>query len=67
MGLFTRRPKVRLEDFCREFYDRNLLHPVAGGINLAQTFAETIKRSVAEVDRRFADVEIELLMAEVTV
>ena len=67
MGFFTSRPKVPLDDFCREFYDTHLLHPVVAGINMARTFSETIKRSVTEVDPQFADVEIELLMAELTV
>ena len=67
MGFFSRRPKVRLDDFCREFYDTHFLHPVVAGINVARTYCETINRSVTEVDPKFADVEIELLMAELTV
>jgi hypothetical protein len=68
MGFFSQRPKVRLDDFCREFYDTHCLHPPeVAGINLALTYCETIKRSITEVDPRFADVDIQLLMAELTV
>ena len=40
---------------------------MVAGINVARTYCETINRSVTEVDPKFADVEIELLMAELTV
>jgi hypothetical protein len=66
MGFFNRKPKVRLEDFCRDFYDRNLLHPEVAGIDLARAFCETIKRLIAEVDPRFDTVDRELLITEIT-
>jgi hypothetical protein len=57
MGFFSRKPKVRLDEFCREFCDTHLLHADVAGI----------KRSITEVEPRFAAVETERLMAEVTV
>jgi hypothetical protein len=57
MGLFSRKPKVRLDEFCRAFYDTHFLHPKVAGINLALSLCETIKQSVTEVEPKFAAVE----------
>lgn len=31
MGLFNRKEKVNLKDFCRDFYDNYILNPTVGG------------------------------------
>jgi hypothetical protein len=67
MGLFSRKPKVRLDEFCREFYNTQLLHPEVAGINPALMACETVKRNIAEVEPRFASVETERLMDEINI
>ena len=38
MGFFSRKPKVRLDEFCREFYDTHFFPPQVAGINLPLSF-----------------------------
>ena len=39
MGLFNRKEKVNLEDFCRDFYDNQILNPKIGvGIEVSNVF-----------------------------
>jgi hypothetical protein len=68
MGFFSKKPRVRLDDFCRDFYDRNILysHPEVARLGYAQVFCDTIKCSIGKVDPRFAAVDSELLKAEMT-
>ena len=66
MGLFTRKPRVRLEVFCREFYERQILNPVVAGMDLSQVYCETVKKNTAEADPRFATVDMERFHSEET-
>jgi hypothetical protein len=66
MGLFSRKQKVRLEDFCRDFYDKNMLNPVIAGMNVGEAYFEAARGSVAEVDPRFKAVDTKTFVAEMT-
>jgi len=66
MGLFSRKQRVQLEEFCREFYDSNLLTPVIGGVDLGENYFQTVKGSIAEVDGKFAAIDSKLFRAEMT-
>ena len=59
MGLFSKKQKVPLEAFCCDFYDRNILNPIIAGVDAGRTYADTVKRSVAEVDAAFAAVDLD--------
>ncbi len=63
MGLFSRKQQVRLEEFCGEFYDKNILAPVLRGVNLGEIIFQTVYKSVTEVDAAFA-VNSDTLFAE---
>jgi len=65
-GLFHRKQKVQLEEFCREFYDENIFTSAIGSWDIAKTYAECVKNSISEVDRTFAAIDTELLHAEMT-
>jgi len=65
-GLFHRKQKVQLEEFCREFYDENIFTSAIGSGDIAKTCTECVKNSVADVDRTFAAIDTELLHAEMT-
>ena len=31
MGLFSQKLKVGVEEFCEQFYDKTIFHPIVGG------------------------------------
>ena len=66
MGLFSRKRKVQLEEFCRAFYDKYVLNPTIAGVDAGEVYAETVRRSIVEVDEGFAAVDTGLLEAKMT-
>lgn len=58
MGFLTRKPKVALEDFCRQFYDSQIFHPVIAGTDVGSVFWETVSTSLTEADSSFATMDI---------
>jgi hypothetical protein len=70
MGLFNRKPKVHLSEFCRDFYTEVILHPAIEDVEDIEPnsiFFETVRRSVIEVDSSFAEVDLESLTEEIIV
>ncbi len=57
MGLFSRKPKVGIEEFCREFYDKQIFHAMIGGIDAWSAFLETVFNSISEADQSFAVID----------
>jgi hypothetical protein len=66
MGLFSRKQRVQLEEFCCEFYDKNILTPVIGSVDLDENYFQAVKVSIADVDGKFAAIDSELFRAEMT-
>jgi hypothetical protein len=66
MGLFSRKQRVQLDAFCRDFFDRNLLNPEIAGVDVGRVYAETVRRSVSEADTNFGEVDCSQLHAEMT-
>ncbi|MDO8550408.1 MAG: hypothetical protein Q7S39_09695 [Ignavibacteria bacterium] len=66
MSIFTRKQKLFLEEFCKDFYDKNILNPEIGGVNIAISFTEVFKISIAEVDSFFNNIDIQTLVNEIT-
>ncbi|MBA7576018.1 hypothetical protein ES708_17855 [subsurface metagenome] len=33
MSFFSRKQKISLEDYCRDFYDNQILNPIIKGVN----------------------------------
>jgi len=56
-GFFKKRQKVNLEDFCRDFYERNILNPVIQGIDAGASYRDVVKRSIVEADDNFAYID----------
>ena len=50
MSFFSKKQKVRLDEFCRDFYDKNFLEPVVAGIDMSDTYNELILKNLKEVD-----------------
>ncbi len=56
MSLFTRKPKMGVEEFLRNFYD-TVLHAVVAGIDAPGSYRETVIRSISESDPSFSKVD----------
>ncbi len=67
MGFFSRKPKVPLEEFCRKFYDNNILHPVIAGLDVGSLFFDSLKQIVTEADASFAYVDSQSFNDEMNV
>ena len=62
MGIFSKKQEVDLEEFCSDFYEKNILHPVIESIDVGAVFVDTIKRNVVEADNNFAKINPNLLV-----
>ena len=67
MSLFSRKQEVNLEDFCRDFYDKNILNPVIHGIDVGKAYFETVIKNVGEADPAFNKVDKQKLIEELTI
>jgi len=56
MGLFSKKKEVALADFCREFYEKNIMNPMIQELDVNAAFVDVIIRSITEVDQSFAKV-----------
>ena len=65
MMFFSKKQEVNLDDFCRDYYEKNILNPVIVGINANVALVDTIKRNVVEADNNFANINSQELVAEV--
>lgn len=51
MGLFSRKPKVGVEEFCRNFYDSQIFNPMKiGGIDVVKDWWQTAFNSLVQAD-----------------
>jgi hypothetical protein len=66
MGLFSRKPKISIYEFCREFYDTQIFHAMIGGIDAWSAFLETVFNSVVEADQSFAVIDQAVFQREMT-
>lgn len=64
MGLFSRKEKVCLEEFCFDFYDKTILSPEFEGIDVGEVYFQQRLTSVAAADARFAAVDSKRFRAE---
>lgn len=66
MSFFSKKQEVNLEDFCRDFYEKNYLNPVIGGVDVSAVFYETTKRSIVEADSTFDNIDLKKFATEIT-
>ena len=67
MPRFQRKPKVRLNKFCRDFYNENILHPIVRGTNVSAVYFDRVRASVVEADPSFANVGPESFESEIKI
>ncbi len=66
IGLLGSKSKVGIERFCGQFYDSQVFNPIVGGVNLTESYYETVFKSIVEADRSFARVDRALFHREMT-
>ena len=67
MSFFSRKQEMKLEDFCRDFYDSQILNPVIGKIDAGNVFSDVVKKNVVEVYPEFAKIDSQKLNEEIKV
>lgn len=65
MGIFSKKEEVDLEEYCKDFYEREILNPTTEGVDFGAVFADTIKKKVEEVDSNFAKISSKKIAKEV--
>lgn len=67
MRFFKNKQEVNLDDFCRDFYEKNILNPMIGGVDGGAVYCNTVKRSIVEADHNFANINSQTFAAEVVI
>jgi hypothetical protein len=68
MSFFSRKQEMKLEDFCRDFYDTQILNPIIGGkIDAGNVFSDIVKKNLVEVYPEFAKIDSQKLNEEIKV
>jgi len=66
MGLLNRKPKLSIEECCRQFYDSNIFHAIIAGTDVWSGLLDTYFESVAEADQSFLSIDPTLFRNEMT-
>jgi hypothetical protein len=64
MSFFSRKPKVTLQEFCRQFYETAIFPQPVGGMDMHSIFCETTRKNLGVRDPCFIGVEVSLFDAE---
>lgn len=66
MGLLSRKPAVKVEEFCEGFYDSQIFHAIIAGADVSAGFWEFVLNSVREADPSFATDDLAAFRREMT-
>lgn len=66
MGLLNHKPKLSIEECCRQFYDKGIFHSIIAGTDVWSGLLDTYFESIAEVDQSFLSVDPMLFRNEMT-
>lgn len=61
------KKKVSVEDFCRDFYDNQILNPKIGDMEVGSAFSDVVIKEVVEVDPTFNKVDKQQLANELII
>lgn len=67
MSLFKRKRQTTIKDFCRDFYDNQILNPKVGEVNAGEVYSKVVKKNIVELYPDFEKVSLEKLHKELTV
>lgn len=65
MSIFSKKQEVKLDDFCRAFYEKNILNPAIEGIDAGAAYFYMVKKSVGEADQNFANINSQKFTTEI--
>jgi hypothetical protein len=65
MGIFNKKQEVTIEDFCRDFYEKNILNPVIHGVDAGMVYFDVARKSIVEADQNFSKITSQKLASEV--
>ncbi len=66
MGLLSRKPKVAIEEYCRQFYDFSVFHPIIANRDLNKAWWITVFDSMVEADQSFVTIDQDVFIREMT-
>jgi len=64
MSIFSKKQEVNLEDFCRDFYEKNILNPVIAGIDAGAICFDIDRKLLVETDSTFAKINSQEFASE---
>lgn len=67
MSFFSRKKEIGLEEFCRDFYDTQILNPTVSKLDVGNVFVEVIKNNIVEVNPEFSKTESGKLNDEIKI
>ncbi len=67
MRFFKKKQEVNLDDFCPDFYEKNILNPMIDGVDVDGVYSDVLKRSIVEVDHNFANINSQTVATEVVI
>jgi len=68
MSIFSKKQEISLEDFCRAFYDNQILNYKIGvGIEVSNVFPEFFKGKIVEVLPEFENISLQKIKEEITI
>lgn len=66
MGLFNKKQKVGVEEFCRQFYDNVIFHPIIAGQDFNEVWYDNVFHSIVEANKSFAVIVKSVFRREMT-
>lgn len=67
MSFFSRKQEIGLEDFCRDFYENQILNPVVAKVDASNVYSNIVKKSIAEVYLEFANIDSQKFREELII
>jgi hypothetical protein len=65
---FSKKQEIRLEDFCRDFYDNQILNPKIGvEIEVGNVLPEMFREKIVEVLPEFESISLQKIKEEITI
>lgn len=66
MSFFDSKPKISVQECCRQFYDKGIFHSIVAGTDVWSIMLDTDFKSIAEADQSFLSVDRTLFRNEMT-
>lgn len=64
MGLFSRKQKINVNEFCKNFYDQWIFSNNMGGLDPWNACCETVYKKIADIDSRFSQADFSIFCDE---